>query len=61
MTAPGSSMGLQRERSLKESTGDPESGAMQESGGGQEVELFAIPPAAQSGECKDSQGIAGEH
>ena len=36
-------MGLQGERSLVESTGDPEPGGLQESGGGQEVELSCIP------------------
>ena len=59
VTALGSSMGLQRERSLVESTGDPESGAMQESGGEQEVGLLAIPPAANQGNARTVKGLQG--
>ena len=61
MTALGSSMGLQGERAMVESTGDPEPGGMQESGGGQEVELLGFPLLLNQGNARDSQGIAGEH
>ena len=54
-------MGLQGERPMVESTGDPESGGMQESGGGLEVELLGFPLLLNQGNARDSQGIVGEH
>ena len=52
-------MGLQGERPMVESTGDPESGRMQESGGGQEVELLRFPLLLNQGNARTVKGSQG--
>ena len=52
-------MRLQGERRMVESTGDPESGGMQESGGGQEVELYLFPLLLNQGNARTVKGSQG--
>ena len=52
-------MGLQGERPMVELTGDPESGGMQDSGGGQEVELYRFPLLLNQRNARTVKGSQG--